>query len=433
MVRLAGALESKRLSQIPITAPIKINQVGQFGTYQTIARYNQESSPVSVYLGRDAELARSVWVFHKDGALGEFSGDRKSLTRPCRLRVLSEGSENGRRWQVTEAVQGGPLVDIITALSNCSWESVRPCFLELITELDHAIDDQTLPQQLSLNQVWTNHSGHLKLLDRPLTLPSQKMLGKVHSNPDPAKRAADLFSELLAVYSEQHSVPIHVIEFRNEFEARSRVAGPGEKEHFAWAARQLAEFADRPSNWNWDDRLGLLAVAFGSEFPIYAASVFMVGFLMISLSVPSPLQLGVVTFAAVAALAFAMGFVLNGGLAMKLSGIQVCRRRTNLTASRFRCGIRNLVAWILFIDLLVSLLVVIQISLFSVEAGDAVVDALGKSIVISGNSVGAAKSVFLLLGTLPALFLIFFGVVWALISPPRGLPDLVAGTKLIRK
>ncbi len=434
VVRLAGALESKRLERIPITAPVKIRDFGQFGAYKTVARYNKPDQPLSVYLGRDAELERNVWVFHRDGALGEFEGDRKSVTRPNRLRLIMEGTDNDG-WQVTEAVQGCPLLDIILKRKSCSWESIRHGFLELANELDYAIADQTLPKALSIDQIWIAQSGHIKLLDRSFELSESQQSSalRVHSNSDPMKRACDLFKDLLAVYSARHPVPMHVIEFRRELEQRTSEGTTEQSDHLAWAARQLAEFADRPSNWKWDDRLGLLAVAFGSELPIYIASVFLVGFLVTRFSEPSPLWFGTGVAAAVAALAFGLGFIFNGGPAIRLSGIQVCRPKSQVPASKIRGGMRNLIVWLPFISLFVMLLVLMQVSIMNIEPGD--------SVVVQNNNVSISRSgpaevgllVTLLLCSLPVILLILIGVIWTLIRPSRGLPDLVVGTELIRK
>ena len=427
VVRLSGELESKRLTQIPITAPAKMDEPERFGAVEAVARYSATTDPNAVYLGKDPDLDRSVWIFSGTNNLGKFEGDRTSVNRPGRLKILVSGTDRGS-WQTTDAVQGSPLVEIMAQRTDCSWSSVRGMLQELVIELDDAIKDQTLPAKLRINQVWVDQAGRMKLLDRELPVKEAEVEFAIHDDVDPVKRACTMFSELLEFYTQHHSVPMHVIAFQRQFAARTNDGLKTRTDNLKWADLQLAEFADRPSHWEWDDRLGLLAVSFGSELPIYTATVFAGGLLLIGLLELSPLQMGPALLCLGSAIAFLSGYLFDGSLAMRFSGIQVCRKGVRYAASKLRCGFRNVVVWLPFIAIFAALVILIQLEFMKQSERT---DGLNIHIVAGDSAL--MQSVFLLLGLIPCGLLIAVGIVWALLRPSRAIPDLVAGTELIRK
>ena len=425
VVSLGGALQTRRMQYIPITAPTITDESPLYGNYRAIARYNHAESKYALYLGRDAELDRTVWIHCGEDGLGKYEGDRKSLTRPYRVRVLAEGNEQGG-WQATESVLGVPLVDVFSKRKNCDWQSARHSFLDLANEFTEAIEDHTVPNVLSLSQVWVDYSGRLKLLDKPVYRPSDDPNSEVLlEHADPTERAAALFIQLFDRYSQGQALPMHAIEFRREFE--QRLSEPDSKsELFSWTGRTLAEFADRAGNWKWDDRLGLLTVSFGSELPIYMAGLVALGLLAISMTkFIAPGLLGFLLFAIGSLVAFATGYFFDGGLAMKLSGIQVCRRGIKRACSKLRCGMRNLVVWTPFIAMATLLIVVVNSSI--VEAG------IDIEATPANTTVEDSTAAFWFLLTIPIGFLVMACTVYALIRPARSVPDLLVGTELIRK
>jgi uncharacterized RDD family membrane protein YckC len=427
VVRLSGTLESKRLEQIPITAPVKTGAPEKFGTVEAVARYSIPLDPNAVYLGKDPDLDRSVWIFVGEGNLGTFEGDRTSVNRPGRLKILG-GDVNQASWQATDAIQGSPLVEIIAQRKSCSWPSVRSILQELAVELDDAIADQTLPEKLRINQVWVDQAGRMKLLDRELPVKEAQVEFAIHDDPDPVVRASSMFANLLEFYTQHHSVPMHVIDFQRQFAARMQDGSKPRQDNLKWANLQLADFADRPSHWEWDDRLGLLAVSFGSELPIYTATVFASGLLLIGILEQSPMQMGPALLCLGSAVAFLSGYLFDGGLAMRFSGIQVCRKGVRYAASKLRCGIRSVVVWLPFIAIFVSLVIVIQLEFMKQSQRTD-----GLNIHIGAGDSTSMQSVFLLLGLIPLGLLIAFGIIWALLRPSRAIPDLLVGTELIRK
>ncbi len=428
VVRLSGSLESKRLAQIPVTAPAKIDVPERFGNVEAVARYSTQVDPNPVYLGKDPDLDRSIWVFTGPENLGTFQGDRVSVNRPARLKILASGAER-TPWKTTDAVQGSPLVEMIAQRQHCPWTSVRGVLLELAAELDDAIEDKTLPAKLRINQVWVDQAGRTKLLDRELPVKEAKVQFAVHDDVDPVKRACTMFSELLEFYTQHHSVPMHVIAFQRQFVARTHDGLKTRADNLNWANLQLAEFEDRPSHWQWDDRLGLLAVSFGSELPIYATTVFVGGFLLIGLLAGSPQQMGPALLCLGSAVAFLSGYLFDGGLAMRFSGIQVCRKGVRYAASKLRCGIRSVFVWLPFVAFVVALVLLIQLEFM--KQGERT-DGLNIHLSTAGNGT-SMQSVYVLLCLIPCGLLIVIGIVWALLRPSRAIPDLLAGTELIRK
>ena len=226
---------------------------------------------------------------------------------------------------------------------------------------------------------------------------------------------------------------MHVIEFQREFEMRVGMDLEGKVDHFQWAERELADFADQPANWNWDDRLGLLAVAFGIESPIYVFFTLVIGVLLASmLSGLGGLGIATLVTLVSSGIVFLMGYFCEGGLAMKFSGVDVCRNALKQKATRFRCGIRNFVVWSPLVLLLACMVVVIKIAIDEVAAGQAM---QGLQVSLDGSTNANVSNAILppLIAMLPLSLLIFVGFFWALIKPARALPDLVAGTELVRK
>ena len=414
--------------------PEKISESKEFGSYQKVGRFNSAEQPFSIAMGHDEELDRNVWIFEGDGAIGRCKGDRKSVKRPCRLRILSEDSEHGN-WHVTEAVNGTPMIDLWRHRKRCDWHSVRHNFMELANELGQAITDETLPAELSISQVWIDQTGRIKLVDRPVILdPNSKVVaGGVDRQEDDVHRAANLFNELLRAFTSWHSAPIHVLEFQKEWESRMRAESMG-IEPFHWAERELADFADRPSTWRWDDRLGLLSVSFGVELPIYVFTVMATGYLMIiGFSLPAWL-IGTITMVLGLTAATLNGFFFEGGVAMKISQVQVCRRRIYEAASRVRCGLRNLFVWAPYVMFFTCIVLVMKI-VFASEQPNApeVVDGLTVSAMGVASDQVSMDIIPVLFGLLISSCTLAVGFIWALCWPARAIPDLIVGTELIRK
>lgn len=419
VVRLAGALETKRIARVPVTAPVKVDGDKSYGVYQAMARYSVADDTSPILLGCDPELERRVWIFDGEHGAGKYEGDRKALGRAARLRFIAEGHE-GETWQATEAVQGSPLTEIIAQRKDCSWQSIRRVLEALACELDMAIKDKTLPSVLKIDQIWIDQSGRLKFLDKSFPSRTDAEHYRIHDAADENERASGFLLEIIDFYAQYNPIPMHVREFSDELQNRSQHHDENQDGHLCWAQQQLSNFADRPSQWKWDDRLGQLAISFGSEFPVYGALVFAIGLLFTSVLSKSPLQMALLVATLTSAVAFLTGYLLSGGPTIRLSGVQVCRKGGVEVASKFRSGLRSFISWLPFITFFVGLLSIIQIQLIE-----------RKNLNDSNMSDEALPIVLFVV--LPACFLIGIGVIWALVRPARGLQDLLAGTEMVRK
>jgi hypothetical protein len=333
---------------------------------------------------------------------------------------LQGGEQGNDRWDAFEAVTGAPLTEIAKQPERMKWQESRHWLLDLCEELVGSLGDETLPEVLSLSQVWITRSGRLKLLDVPLTPPGAAALGEATYTGPAAERAVALLREAIALCTRRQIVPRHVLAFADEL-APSAQAGP---ERLAWAAAHLRETVTQPAELGWDDRLGILAVSMGTEFSFYLTfALFLPLVLVGALSIP------VTKVALLGPLALLMpalvGFVSRGGPVFWLTSIDVLRfdgRR----ASRWRCAWRSLVAWT------PTIVVYGLLGMFAAKMGASALDpnAGGPAIQVQGETASS----WLFLGgmcgaeLLGLLFLI--GTVYAVVRPQRGLQDLLSGTWL---
>ena len=410
VVRLSGDVVAKPLNRFEITAPVALSESEaeryEFDAYQVLGRFREEPQGESVLLAKDPELDRHVWIF-KDVASDSFNPIRKHLKRPRRLRVIAADSTNGKTWYCTEAIPGLPLIDVIDRKS-CNWQSIRPILRDLAYELDNAAQQNLLPENLSLSQVWIDHAGRIRLLDH-MVVPS-------NSGNDETLSSVDLLLKIIDRTFDHHAFPLHAMTFRNDL-----MAGKGEPEILDWAGDQLAEMAEKPSTWKWDDRIGMFAISTGLELSVITAAVFCCGFLANIFMFPiwPSCFLAVTGGLVVVGL---NGFLLNGGLAIRISGVSVCREKNLRVASRLRCTLRALFGWIPWIGLMTSFVYVVIVEAKTIADN-------ANTVAIDETQVSAGS--FLIVAAL-AFVVTCMGAIWAVFYPPRGVQDVITGTRLVR-
>jgi hypothetical protein len=76
--------------------------------------------------------------------------------------------EQGQDWDVFEHVDGRSLVSAVG--DNTDWNSARRWLADLQHELKLALEQETLPHSLSIENLWLTDGGNLKLLDFPAPL-----------------------------------------------------------------------------------------------------------------------------------------------------------------------------------------------------------------------------------------------------------------------
>jgi hypothetical protein len=180
-------------------------------------------------------------------------------------------------WDAFEATPGAPFSGLVAGGKRVPWGTLRHWLHDLASELWDATRDQTLPAELSLDQVWITAEGRALLLDAPWPLPTP-------AERIPVRDVAGQQRFLMAVAAsvESTGLPLHARPvLRNledgKFEKLSFVTGtlrglldrPAEVSRgiragsifvlplYVWIAFVVGRYHDKP----WDDPLGILVVS----------------------------------------------------------------------------------------------------------------------------------------------------------------------------
>jgi hypothetical protein len=117
--------------------------------------------------GEDTGLGRHVWIWRRPLSEPDTSALRRELSRSTRLRWLSAGEADGRRWDAFVAPAGGRLSQVIARRGACDWPVTHGLLVQLAEELSAAVADGTLPAGLTADQLWIHANGRLQLTDWP--------------------------------------------------------------------------------------------------------------------------------------------------------------------------------------------------------------------------------------------------------------------------
>ena len=417
VVRLSGDLESRLLDHFPVTVAACSPNKPSLGEFEVVGRFSSNDGQTT-YLGRDKELDRSVWIF--DGfAESPISEERRHLTRASRLRIIKQSSDEGRNWYATESVPGIPLMDVLDD-PTCQWKSFCPLVRDIAYELSLSEDGDMIPDNISEDHFWLDHTGRVRVLDH-LLIASVGNIGSVDAkNPQDKShterkiRAAETIIDLLRQFMARQDHPVDLMAITDELEAKKN-----DESVFEWLVTRLSDSQERPSTWNPVDRLGMMAISVGVELSLISAVIFIASYLVMLLDQSSLLQTLLSTAAGLVVVA-ASGYFLNGGLATHLSGVAVRRSRDKNQASRLKTMWRNIIAWSPWVVLMSLLMFLIFYQLhYDPEVTN----------VNSGNSDIVVP--LILLSLIPCFF-IAIGTILAIFNPRRGLQDFLVGTRLMR-
>ncbi len=117
----------------------------------------------------DDLLHRPVWIRLSEPDAPPVPLSRRKLNRTTRLRWVNGLRGSGDGWDAYEAVAGCPVSDLLP--QSLPWGTVRFWINSLAEELAAAETDGTVPESLSLSQVWVTPANVIVLLDeipRPL-------------------------------------------------------------------------------------------------------------------------------------------------------------------------------------------------------------------------------------------------------------------------
>lgn len=298
-----------------------------------------------VLLGEDSTLERPVWIVLRPKGSPPPPPERRDLARPSRPRWLSGGEQAEGRWDAFTAPTGCSLADL-AGPTGLPWSDARPILHDLADELARARVDGTLPDALSVEQVWIQPDGSVLLAD---PLGASTVSGpRVVAGED---RALDLLSKTAALALEggrrrslntapksiRAAVPEHAARMLDRLTGRPRQGD----ETYGDVASVLADIEadrDKPTEVDFARRAVHLATSVGSTALLLAA--------MFAVSLPEgprlqfagPIILGVPAFGLV------WSVFTRGGLLFGLAGIALVRADSR-PAERWRCCWRSALVW----------------------------------------------------------------------------------------
>jgi hypothetical protein len=136
-------------------------RIGPFHVLSNLGR----SGASELFIGYDARLFRRVWIRQLAQGAAEVTPAVRMLTRHGRLRWLGGKRSAAENWDAYEALSGQPLLSLLP--QRQPWKRVRFWLIDLGTELEAALKDQSLQSPLGLDRVWVTDDGRAKLLDFP--------------------------------------------------------------------------------------------------------------------------------------------------------------------------------------------------------------------------------------------------------------------------
>lgn len=415
VVRISGDLTSRAVSKFAITAPKALTKKLVKEPFEIVGEFSAGMHGHRVFLGNDQELQRPVWVFEIDHE-NPISEQRRNLLRTNRLRVIDESAGEDQSWYATESVPGLPLVDLIGEV-EFDWASFYPMIRDVAHELECSINSDMLPENFSIDHIWLDHTGHVRILDHTVTstkFSRNQAKGKSIGNGKPGS-PSKVIEDLLTLFMSQHSYPVAVIDFQRELAKRH--SDPGV---FRWVIEEMNSMAERIVSWTRIDRIGMLAMTFGFEFGVYNALMFAFAYLLMLFDF-SVLTSTIVSLLGCVLLTFGAGYISNGGIAIRLMNMALRRFKDSAAAPQWQCGLRNMTAWLPWSFAFGCLLLI----LFHQSHKDPSV----MTINASTSQVAFASLLFSLIPTAIGLA----GIIFALYDVRRGLPDRITGTVLMRR
>jgi len=418
---------------------------GRLGPYHLEGRI-ASCEDGELFLGRDDALGRPVWI----RAHAARPTDHWDVNRAGRLRRLLRKEEEGRSWEAFEAPDGAGLARRVEARGTLSWEEMCRLLPTLVEELRTGCERGDLPERISLDHLWADASGQLRLLDFPLrdqrtgeasedvassdwgVLLHQLLLLGLEGR---VVRLADLAGQLPRLPLPEHA---------RELVARvcDRV---GEPPSLAWLHDQLSESATKPARVTRSQRgmalaMSVLPVLFLALMVAFVMShdAFQKGSFLFAWKFVLGLLYGVGSGIAIGVVpAIAMTFIFRGGPWMRHYGIRV-QTADGQRASRLRCFLRGLIVYSPALLMVVPWIISVVVLL---EQGHVPTPHPGTQgflsreahlIVYAGGWLMGAGDRWGITPMLPLTGAVFIaGAVQALVRPERGLADRVARTCLV--
>lgn len=316
-----------------------------------------------VLAGEDSTLGREVWIVLRPRTSPPPDPARRDLTRATRPRWLSGGEQAEGRWDAYIAPAGCPLADL-AGPEGLSWRDARPIFEDLADELHAALRDGTLPEGLTVDQVWIQPDGRAMLVDQ-LGVGANDKEGAPRSEFDRSRAFLRETAALALMGGRRLSgerrrevrtaIPFHAREILDRLGD-----GPDAYKDLAAPRADLAASQDHPVEVGRPLRLTqvgamsalmffLVAIAFGLTFEIMTG--YFAKHPVVNISggavqlTPSKVRTVTCFYLALTSAVLVVSTIASrGGVVLSLTGCGVARR-DGLKASRLRCAWRTLLVW----------------------------------------------------------------------------------------
>lgn len=184
------------ISNPPISSRSPNQESIKVGDYHLIETLEDEENEKWI-LAYDAYLNRKVWIHQLPEHAPPLEQHLCNLCRPERIRWITGRREGKDNWDVYEAPEGQPFLDLIQEPQP--WGRVRFWLFDMIKELKTSKSDHTRPETITLQQLWITSEGRAKLLSFPA--PGIKNRNDFSKNLSPKK-----FLKTLAYASLEGSV-----------------------------------------------------------------------------------------------------------------------------------------------------------------------------------------------------------------------------------
>lgn len=414
------------------------------GPYR-VGQILHQSSDTTVYLGVDTQLNRNVWVHVCEDEGCAPSEQRILLARLARQRWLDGGFDDCKRWDAFEAIEGLPVQAVVSSRYQVGWPEYRAVLQDVAEELKIALFDGTMPENLSLPQVWLDRNGHAKIIDRSLVdvvdIPPLGEDPRTQSgtdmpawSPDDAENlawqssamkegaAVQLLKALGKSLFKGRPMPLSAQSFLMELQNQ-----PNKESTLTWAIDNLRSLSGKLGKIDWETRVGILGITVGIEYLLYtmiSAFMYLLAFFVIPAPNPSRYFVGLALSLIAPVI---LGVIFNGGITFHFMGISVSNNKGNRVGN-LKLIARSFLSWLPAVAATGAWMILVIGGNVRMNAEKPEVGSLAADFV--ANPMIA----------LYALLIIAFcllsqatGILISLVSPTRGLQDYLIRTRLLPK
>jgi hypothetical protein len=335
------APRARRAGRSVRAAPLRVT-----GVLETVGPYRIRGAvrwdgPRRVLLGEDSTLGRQVWIELRPRGAPAPGPARRLVSRPTRPRWLVGGDQADGRWDAYLPPTGCPLADL-AGRDGLPWHEARPILHDLAGELAASCADQSLPEVLSVDQVWVEPDGGVQLVD----ILSQPAAAPRAASASDAERALQLLRETAALALEggrrRSGAPIDRIAAPVPGHASvmlERLLGRGRPyESVRSFVEDLEASRELPDAVDAGRRALQIGIASAALFP----GVAMLAVLSYQATALTRLTVALIVAWPLAWVVWAL--MTRGGFAFRLAGI-IPVRADGQTAGRLRCAWRTLLVW----------------------------------------------------------------------------------------